>query len=236
VGSAQYCRPHLRLPLAAAIRGGGDTDTVAAIAGGLLGGAYGASAVAAEWRRVLNGWPGLRSRDLVDLAAAIIRKGGPDGFDYSYSGYETGIVARHPHDEGVWLGDIGALRPLPDGVDAVVSLCRVGDDDLPARAEQIDVRLIDRPEANDNLDFVLHDTVRLVELLRREGRTVLIHCVQAESRTPTIATLYGARQRGIGIAEALVDVCRVLPDADPIAEFREALRRLHPVAHENDDH
>jgi ADP-ribosylglycohydrolase len=36
---------HLRLALDAAVRGGNDTDTVAAIAGGLLGAAYGASAV-----------------------------------------------------------------------------------------------------------------------------------------------------------------------------------------------
>ena len=50
---------HLRLALDAAVRGGGDTDTVAAIAGGLLGAVYGASAVPAEWRRVLHGWPGL---------------------------------------------------------------------------------------------------------------------------------------------------------------------------------
>ena len=51
---------HLRLALDAAVRGGNDTDTVAAIAGGLLGAAYGASAVPAEWRRVLHGWPGMR--------------------------------------------------------------------------------------------------------------------------------------------------------------------------------
>jgi ADP-ribosylglycohydrolase len=49
---------HLRLALDAAVRGGGDTDTVAAIAGGLLGAAYGASAVPAKWRRVLHGWRG----------------------------------------------------------------------------------------------------------------------------------------------------------------------------------
>ena len=136
---------HLRLALDAAVRGGGDTDTVAAIAGGLLGAVYGASAVPAEWRRVLHGWPGLRTRDLVELASAITRKGEPDEFDFTYSGYELGVVARHPYDDGVWLGDIGALRSLPDGVDAVVSLCRVGNADLPARAEQIDVRLIDQP-------------------------------------------------------------------------------------------
>ena len=27
--------------------------------------------------------------------------------DFSYSGYELGVAARHPYDEGVWLGDIG---------------------------------------------------------------------------------------------------------------------------------
>ncbi len=179
---------------------------------------------------MLHGWPGMRSRDLVDLASTITRKGAPDEFDFSYRGYELGVASRHPYDEGVWLGDIGALRSLPDGVDAVVSLCRVGKADLPARAEQIDVRFIDQPGVNDNLDFVLLDTVRVVEQLRREGRTVLIHCVQAQSRTPTVAALYGARLRGTGITAALADVCAVLPNADPIPEFREALRRLHPVA------
>lgn len=66
---------HLRLALDAAVRGGNDTDTVAAIAGGLLGAIYGASAVPAEWRRLLHGWPEMHTRDLVDLATAITRKG-----------------------------------------------------------------------------------------------------------------------------------------------------------------
>ena len=67
---------HLRLVLDAAVRGGGDTDTVAAIACGLLGAAYGASAIPAEWHRVLHGWLGLRSDDLVELASRIICEGG----------------------------------------------------------------------------------------------------------------------------------------------------------------
>jgi len=58
--------------LAAAVRGGRDTDTVAAIAGGLLGAVHGAAAVPDEWRAVLHGWPGLRARDLVDLADALV--------------------------------------------------------------------------------------------------------------------------------------------------------------------
>ncbi|MEJ7744533.1 MAG: ADP-ribosylglycohydrolase family protein [Nocardioidaceae bacterium] len=47
-----------------AIRVGHDTDTVAAIAGGLLGARWDASAVPARWSRQVHGWPGLRARDL----------------------------------------------------------------------------------------------------------------------------------------------------------------------------
>ena len=69
---------HFRRALEAAVRGGRDTDTVAAIAGGLVGGLYGASAVPAEWRRQLHGWPGLRARDLVTLGVMTARGGQPD--------------------------------------------------------------------------------------------------------------------------------------------------------------
>jgi ADP-ribosylglycohydrolase/protein-tyrosine phosphatase len=216
---------HLRLALDAAVRGGGDTDTVAAIAGGLLGAVYGASAVPAQWRRVLHGWPGLRSRDLVALATRIIKADTP----FSYH-TDPMTPVRHPHDAGVWLGDVAALQSLPPGVDAVVSLCRVNDENVPVGIEQIDVRLIDvvDPKENPHLDFVLADTVRLIEQLRAEGRTVLLHCVAAHSRTPTVAALYGARRSGITIDQALTDITEVLPEAWPNPEFRQALRRLHP--------
>lgn len=221
---------HLSLALEAAVRGGGDTDTVAAIAGGLLGAVYGASAVPARWRRLLGGWPGLRTRDLNRLVDGIIAKGAPVGFDYSYGGYsEAHQIVAHPHDDKVWIGGVAALHKLPAEVDAVVSLCRVADGDLPAGAPQLDVRLIDAVGENPNLDFVLLDTVRAIEQLRAEGRTVFVHCVQAYSRTPTIAALYGARRRGIGADDALRDVRAVLRDSFPNDDFRAALRRLAPA-------
>jgi ADP-ribosyl-[dinitrogen reductase] hydrolase len=216
---------HLRLSLDAAVRGGGDTDTVGAIAGGLLGAAYGASTVPAEWRRVLHGWPGLATRDLVTLSTRIVKADRPFSYDV-----EPLTPVRHPHDDGVWLGDVAALQGLPSGVDAVVSLCRVNDDDLPAGVEQIDIRLIDKiePDANPNLDFVLTDTVRLIEQLRNEGRTVLLHCVACQSRTPTVAALYGARKQGISGKTALREITSALPDAYPNSDFRAALNRLAP--------
>jgi ADP-ribosyl-[dinitrogen reductase] hydrolase len=216
---------HLSRGLDAAVRAGDDTDTVAAIAGGLLGAAYGASAVPVEWRRLLHGWPGLRARDLVALANRIIKA----DRDFPRP-IQPAIAVRHPHDDGVWLGNAAALLQLPAGVDTIVSMCRVHDDDLPAGVEQIDVRLIDREGAEDNvnLDFVLTDTVRLIERLRAEGRTVLVHCHGAYSRTPTMAALYGAHVRGVGGNVALTDVLTALPDANPNRGFRAALNRLTP--------
>lgn len=62
----------LRLGLENAVRAGGDTDTVAAIAGQLLGARWGASAVPSEWVDVLHGWPGLTGRELADRGAALV--------------------------------------------------------------------------------------------------------------------------------------------------------------------
>jgi ADP-ribosyl-[dinitrogen reductase] hydrolase len=66
---------HLRLALESAVRGGRDADTVAAIAGGLVGAAYGASAVPADWRSAIHGWPGYKAPDLIRLASEIVAFG-----------------------------------------------------------------------------------------------------------------------------------------------------------------
>ncbi|MBS9535494.1 ADP-ribosylglycohydrolase family protein [Mycobacterium sp. M1] len=221
---------HLRLALEAAVHGGGDTDTVAAIAAALLGAVYGASAVPWHWRRILHGWPGLASRDLIRLATTIVRDGQPEQVGYPDTVFPAAdIIVEHPHDAGLLIGGVNALPTLPGHVAAIVSMCRVPDAYLPAGVEQLDVRLIDQLDENPNLDFVLLDTVRAVEALRAEGRTVFFHCVQAHSRTPTMAALYGARRQGIGIATALTDVEGVLDDAYPNPDFQAALLRVHPV-------
>lgn len=62
-----------------AVRCGGDTDTVAAIAGQLAGARWGASAIPAEWRAPLHGWPGIDGDGLETLADRILgaAAGGP---------------------------------------------------------------------------------------------------------------------------------------------------------------
>jgi ADP-ribosyl-[dinitrogen reductase] hydrolase len=63
-----------RAALEAAVRAGNDTDTVAAIAGALVGAVHGAAAVPADWTAVLHGWPGLRAGDLTALADTIVQR------------------------------------------------------------------------------------------------------------------------------------------------------------------
>jgi ADP-ribosylglycohydrolase len=58
-----------------AIRAGGDTDTVAAIAGSLLGARWGATAIPAEWRSMLHSRYGHTAADLQRLALRIARDG-----------------------------------------------------------------------------------------------------------------------------------------------------------------
>lgn len=220
--------------LHAAVTGGGDTDTVAAIAGQLLGARYGAGAVPARYRRKLHGWPGLRVRDLHRLALLTVNDGkaGPEGWPgcatiASYAGAASHVVA-HPDDDGVLLGAVGAVRA---GVaDAVVSMCRMGSDTAPlpgvAPEDHVEFWVIDKEDANNDLAGQLLDAAQAVRDLRAEGKTVLLHCVHAHTRTPTVAAVYGALVTGSTPLEALRRVEAVLPSANPRRSFVRELERM----------
>ena len=224
---------HLADALAAAIGIGDDTDTVAAIAGALLGARWGASAVPARWRRLLHGYPSLTGERLVELAHLAANKGPgvhdwPDTERIDYSAFGAdGTLVQHPNDQGVWLGDAAVLDALPDRITAVVSLCLVGQSQVPKEVEHVGFRLIDTsdPEDNPNLDFVLADVANTVATLRQEGHQVLVHCAAAQSRTPTAGVAYSLL-RGIDLDQAWGQVCGALPQAYPNPRFRSALKRL----------
>ncbi|WP_284762840.1 ADP-ribosylglycohydrolase family protein [Arthrobacter sp. efr-133-R2A-63] len=233
---------HLRASLEEAVRGGRDTDTVAAIAGGLLGAAHGYTAVPFEWRRSLHGWPGLHARDLMTLGMELARGDGRRDHvwpraahqDYSMWG-RTDVLVKHPHDDGVWLGGVRSLARVAElGIDAVVSLCRLGVEDVPdvPSCDQATFWVVDSAEAGDNGQpgFVLREASAAVELFRSEGKTVLLHCVRAESRTPTVAALYGATVAGIDPLRALEDIRRVLPAAQPNQLFLKLLVKTNAGA------
>jgi hypothetical protein len=195
-GGGSFAAQHFQRALEAAVRGGRDTDTVAAIAGGLLGARWGASAAPMAWQRILHGWPGLRGRDLIALALCSAQNGQsePDAwplprvFDYSAYG-DTGVLAIHPHDRLVLLGGVDAVRRPPDEVDAVVSLCRLGSAEAPAPgvdpADHVEAWLTGSavPGGNPNLDLVLAQAADTVAL--RDGPCWFTAPMRSAARRPS---------------------------------------------------
>lgn len=215
-----------------AVRVGGDTDTVAAIAGALAGARWGYSAVPWAWRRHLHGWPGLTGDELVELAyqaanPVAMTEGTWPLVDRMPIAARLDSPVRHPHDDGVWLGDLAGLDALPTDCDAVVSLCRVGRDQVPVpRGDRATFWLVDRVGANPNVDIVLCEAADAVATLRAEGRTVYLHCVAAESRTPSVAVAYAVRHRGASLGPARAAIRAVLPGALTRGVFDDALTRV----------
>ena len=198
-GNGSFECLHLQESLHAAVRIGNDTDTVAAISGGLLGARWGASAVPWHWRRKVHGWPGLRARDLVAMATRTVNggrdddKGWPGATQVRYNEPASRDVVPHPFDEHVLLG---TMRSTGHAATAVVSMCRVGNDEpgheKAAAENRVESRLMDNDDLaeNPNLHFALYDVADAIRGLRQEGRTVLAHCVAAQQRTPSAAVAY----------------------------------------------
>ena len=219
---------HVVAALHRAVGIGHDTDTVAAIAGGLLGARYGTSALPFGWTRAVHGWPGLRARDLVHLAVRTARGGQPGAQGWPEAGQgwpEAGrmddggqrpLAVPLPSDPDVLLGtfaDLGRVAEL--GVDAVVSLCRLGADEhapAPVAArDHAEVWLVDSddPGSHQHLRLSLDDAAAAVATLRSEGRRVLLHCVAAHHRTPAVALRY-LRARGVPRDAAVAEVTATL--------------------------
>jgi ADP-ribosyl-[dinitrogen reductase] hydrolase len=232
---------HLQAALEAAVRGGVDTDTVAAIADSLLGAAYGLAAIPNRWFRTLHGWPGLRARDLIGLGTALAKRSPLEGrwpaverMDYSqWDGADGAAVVAHPDDPGVLLGPAGALTTAE--YDAVVSLCRVGSAEarVASADDHAEFWLIDG--GNPYPEFTLRDAAETIRAFRTEGKRVLLHCVRMESRTPTVAALYGALVTNSAPLDALERVQTALPKAAPNNTFRQLLKSLDTLSSRADD-
>ena len=220
---------HLQLALEQAVRSGGDTDTVAAIAGAMLGARWGATAVPFRWRRLLNGRgpdpsPAMSAADLDRLARLAHRGGEPD--QHGWPGRSR--MVEHYLDAfpapprvlelgGVRFGNAAGLGlALDDGIDAVVSLCRMGTTDVPAGVEHHVIGLLDTtPEDNPNLVLLLADTIDGIAALVEQDRRVYVHCVAAENRTPAVAAAWLCRHQGMDPAEALDLAAGALNDPKP---------------------
>ncbi|WP_446210349.1 ADP-ribosylglycohydrolase family protein [Micromonospora sp. IBSANI012] len=203
---------HLERALAAAVRVGDDTDTVAAIAGALLGARWGSSAVPLAWQRVVHGWPNKRAADLISLAVLTAQggqagQGGWPGCARAPRPAVAPLMLAHPRDPGVILGNLHT-DPAAARASAVVSLCRVGCDDFDdvAVGNRGSAWLVDQPGANAQPHFVVDQAARMVLELRKEGHVVLLHCAAGQSRTPAVAARYTTLTTGIPARSALAEL------------------------------
>jgi ADP-ribosylglycohydrolase len=227
---------HLNAALRRVARSGGDTDSVAAIAGALLGARWGATAVPLAWRRRLHGRriygePALTAADLDAMARLAVRRGRPDPQGWpgvAHLDYGP-MPAKCIELDGALFGNVGGIdRAVADGATAVVSLCRMGTADVPDTVEHHTVGLIDTvaPD-NPNAAFVLLDTARTIGDLAAAGERVFTHCVRAEHRAPTMAAAYLVT-RGVDLDTAIARAGEALGGA-PTAFLRLALAEMEPI-------
>lgn len=166
----------------AAIDLGGDTDTVAAVAGGLAGAVYGVQGIPSRWATYVHGHVTTsdghvtyRAAELQNLAIRLI---GRTPSPMAPLGPGAGPTEIEP---GLYAADLAAAATVPTD-HAVVSLCRT-DGRLDGHPLRRSVFLVDQHDANPGLDTVLDDVVATIDAFHTEGRPVVVHCHHGQSRT-----------------------------------------------------
>lgn len=195
-------------------------------------GLAGASAI--PWASTRHLPDGLTRRALVTAAVLAARKGRPDPV-----GWPTArrLVPRALRSEApfavplctdVVLGNLpGIADAVTEGCDAVVSLCRIGTDDVPSTVETAEFWLIDSaiPTDNPNLPLTIADAADTVALLVSEGNRVYLHCHGGRSRTAVVAAAHLIRHHDVSVEDAKTVVDDVLPEAtfDRLGHVLESL-------------
>jgi ADP-ribosyl-[dinitrogen reductase] hydrolase len=175
--------------IVAAINLGGDTDTVAAIAGAMAGAVHGVQGIPVRWATYVNGTVqtphdgevAYTGQDIVNTARRLLGLG-----DATVSRPEPPIDAQLLHPAGVWAANLDGAAAVPTDF-GVVSLCLTGQRfaNHPHR-RQVYMRDNDpdhRGDHNPNLLFALKESVEAIQAFLDEGRQVVVHCHGGRSRT-----------------------------------------------------
>ena len=210
---------------------GGDTDTVAAVAGGLAGAVFGMGGIPSRWASAVHGRvPGYaeklwRLSDLQQLAAAL--DGGVQ------QNYDPGVIPRIGPTEvlpGIWAGNLDGARYSDDDF-AVISLCRLGEP-FPHPVHRM--AYIADNDHNSDLDVMLADVLDDMAALHEEGHRLLVHCHGGASRTGLVLRGWLVREKGMSVEEATAHVAERWPHLGLWNDsFTAALERL--AARSDDD-
>lgn len=91
------------------------------------------------------------------------------------------------------------------------------------------VWLVDKP-LNADAARVLADTADAIASLRAEGKTVFVHCVRAESRTPTVAMAWLIRHHALTCDDAIDLVLATITTAAPEGSLLDGVRQISSLA------
>ncbi|MEX1218350.1 MAG: ADP-ribosylglycohydrolase family protein [Acidimicrobiales bacterium] len=188
----------------AAINLGGDTDTVAAVAGAIAGARDSVQAIPSRWLTYINGEietpEGVVFFDnaaLQDTARALVGKG------------PVGVTPQEPNagpvevSPGLYAANLGGAATVSTSW-GVVSLCRTLGV-FQQHTSRREVFLIDQAEpANANASIAVRDAVNAIDAFLFEGRDVVVHCHGGHSRTGLVLKAWAMRTYGFSEREAHV--------------------------------
>jgi ADP-ribosyl-[dinitrogen reductase] hydrolase len=205
---------------------GGDTDTVACVAGGLAGAVFGMGGIPSRWASVVHGRvPGhgdkvWRVAELQQLAAALDGK--------PLQRYDPGVIPRIGPTEvlpGIWAANLDGARYSETDF-AVISLCQLGEP-FPHALQRM--AYIADNDHNSDLDVVLADVLDDMAALRAEGHRLLVHCHGGASRTGLVLRAWLVRTEDMSPDEATTHVAERWPHLGLWnASFTAALARVQP--------
>lgn len=187
---------------------GGDTDTIASVAGGLIGAAQGIEAIPSRWTTPLCGdFPGRGFRadalaELMDLAVQL------DGVEPS-RGESPVLTALEPTEvlPGLWLTNLDGVAYAPSDA-VVISLCRTFSRVPQTRRRQV---YLTDDEANLGLETVLSDVLNTIAALQDEGQAVVVHCYGGQSRTGLILRAWLRLSKGLTAEDATLEATQMWP-------------------------
>ena len=202
---------------------GGDTDTIACVAGGLLGAVQGIQAIPSRWTTPLNGeLPGNPpvATDLISLEDLASRL---DHQEVNHSEWTIPAIDAVEVLDGLWLSNLAGAHTAP--ADAVViSLCRTFGHITQEQRRQ--VYLTDN-DHNLDVDTALADVIDTIEALLAGDRPVLVHCVGGQSRTGLALRAWLCQTQGLSAAQATAEARNLWPHTSTANEsFSAALERF----------
>jgi ADP-ribosylglycohydrolase len=186
---------------------GGDTDTVAAVTGGLLGATYGVEVIPSRWASAVHGHvPGQEPPIASDLA-------GLQEVARQLSGEAPAPPAPSIHHgidpvqvlPGLWLSDLGGAPRAPNDA-VVISLCRTYGHIKHQYRRQV---YLTDDDNNMHVDRVLDDVLNDIEGLHADDHAVVVHCHGGASRTGLILRGWLQRTQGLSPRAATSEASRL---------------------------